>query len=576
MDITTTTTSRRYDLDALRAAAMLLGIVFHVSLSFALGLAWVVQDVSQSKVVYLFQACVHGFRMPLFMLLSGFFTAMLWRQKGLKALLWQRCGRILFPCLLGLITVVPATIGAAFFASQYARKAALAAPASANLWAAIRQGDAAALEVHLKNPGVLTNLHPQFGVTPLAWAALTGQRDLVAVLLARGARVGDRNRDGGTALHAAAFMGHADIVDLLIQHGADINLPSNSGETPLHSAEQVFETVQQMTGLLGLQVEQGAWTEERKKVLDQLRSAGAKDATASVGNDEARPSALAAVYKGLTEAPLFMHLWFLWYLVWLVAAFAVCVLVAGKLGWRSAPQWLTLSPARLLWLVPLTMIPTWFSGFGQGEFGPDTSMGIIPMPHILLYYTVFFFFGAVYYACDDTIGLLGNKWRWSLPLTLLVVFPVALEFATGTFGLRDSLLPAKFHKPVTVLFQVLYAWLMAFDCMGMFRSLLTRENPTIRYLSDSSYWLYLAHMPLCFVAQALISQWPLPVWVKLPLLSAVLTGFLLLTYDKLVRYTWVGRMLNGRRKRPGKQVALNAAAEGPTARGTRATNNQAA
>ena len=99
---------RRHDLDALRAAAMLLGIVYHCALSVAIGDAWMVRDVRQSKVLFVFQDFVHGFRMPLFILVSGFFTAMLWRQKGLKALLWHRCRRVLFPCLLGLVTVVPA------------------------------------------------------------------------------------------------------------------------------------------------------------------------------------------------------------------------------------------------------------------------------------------------------------------------------------------------------------------------------------------------------------------------------------------------------------------------------------
>ena len=108
--------SRRHDLDALCASAMLLGILYHAALSFALGFPWSVQDVSQTKGLFVFQAWTHGFRMQLFMLVSGFFTAMLWRQKGLKAMLWHRCRRVLFPCLLGLITVVPAMVLAVAFA----------------------------------------------------------------------------------------------------------------------------------------------------------------------------------------------------------------------------------------------------------------------------------------------------------------------------------------------------------------------------------------------------------------------------------------------------------------------------
>ncbi len=40
-----------------------------------------------------------------------------------------------------------------------------------------------------------------------------------------------------------------------------------------------------------------------------------------------------------------------------------------------------------------------------------------------------------------------------------------------------------------------------------------------------------------------------PVWIKLPLFSRVLTAFLLLTYHFLVRYTCIGTLLNGPRKR---------------------------
>jgi len=149
-----------------------------------------------------------------------------------------------------------------------------------------------------------------------------------------------------------------------------------------------------------------------------------------------------------------------------------------------------------------------------------------------------------FYDAHDVTGRLGHHWRWALPVTLLVVFPIGLELATGTFGFRDAVWPARFHPLATVSFKALSARLMSFGCMGLFRSVLPRESRLIRYLSDSAYWLYLAHLPLCIAAHAVISQWPLPVWIKLPLLSAVLTIFLLLTYQFLVRNTWVGRLLN--------------------------------
>ena len=48
--------------------------------------------------------------------------------------------------------------------------------------------------------------------------------------------------------------------------------------------------------------------------------------------------------------------------------------------------------------------------------------------------------------------------------------------------------------------QVVFAWGMTFGLIGLCRSLLKRENRVVRYISDSSYWLYIAHLPLVLLA----------------------------------------------------------------------------
>jgi peptidoglycan/LPS O-acetylase OafA/YrhL len=97
--------------------------------------------------------------------------------------------------------------------------------------------------------------------------------------------------------------------------------------------------------------------------------------------------------------------------------------------------------------------------------------------------------------------------------------------------------------------QVLYTWLMIFGLMGLAETVLNRERPWVRYVSDSSYWLYLVHLPLIIVGQALLRDVHLPAIVKLTLLIAVATVILLVSYQFLVRYTWIGRLLNGPRTR---------------------------
>ena len=110
MTATTGDLYRRHDLDALRAFAMLLGIVLHAAMSFV-EVPWAVQDRFRGPEYALLVSAIHGFRMPLFFLLSGFFTAMLWRRRGLDGLLRQRAKRIALPLVLGCVTVVPAVWG---------------------------------------------------------------------------------------------------------------------------------------------------------------------------------------------------------------------------------------------------------------------------------------------------------------------------------------------------------------------------------------------------------------------------------------------------------------------------------
>ena len=188
--------ARRHDLDALRAGAMLLGIVYHLALSFAEGFPWLIQDSRQGQGYTLFQYASHGFRMPLFFVLSGFFTAMLWRKRGLKALLKHRFRRIFLPMLLGVVTIIPA-IWASLAASYIYMSIFPAVPKNetGEFWLAVVSGNLESVKKKMEGGQDLGELHPQFGATPLAVAALYGQAEVADLLMESGADVNARNRD---------------------------------------------------------------------------------------------------------------------------------------------------------------------------------------------------------------------------------------------------------------------------------------------------------------------------------------------------------------------------------------------
>jgi peptidoglycan/LPS O-acetylase OafA/YrhL len=557
-------TGRRHDLDALRAAAMLLGIAFHVGLAFASGFPWLVQDAHRNVGFLLFAEASHGFRMPLFFLVSGFFTAMLWRRRGVQALLKHRFKRILLPCLLGLVTIVPVmfvVMGLALSSEPAKAAADNAGPSRAEMFDAVVADDLQALETLLRAGHDANALHPQWGISPLMLSALLNRSEAAEALLRAGADVSARGQDGGTALHAAAFLGSADVARVLLEHGAGPEARNLRGESPADVLSVDWPTTRLIAGMLRIPVEEAQVREGRQRVLEELQARGA--AVKPVGNGAGEPTvARGTILPLLFNFPVFHHLWFLWFLWWLVLLFSLGFLAADRFGRKGAPAWLVLSPLRFLWLIPLTMLPQSLMGATNVGFGPDTSVGLLPLPHLFFYYALFFGFGVLYFEADDRTGQVGRGWRWLLPVAFLIVFPAALELSTGQFGLRPRLGLGGLERPLANGLQVVFTWMTVFGCMGLFRSLLTRENRIVRWLSDSSYWLYLAHLPLVILAQLWVRSWPLPAMVKFLLLNALIIGFLLITYQWMVRYTWLGTLLNGPRTRPAKTPAIDASPQG--------------
>ncbi|MEM9553419.1 MAG: acyltransferase family protein [Acidobacteriota bacterium] len=560
-------TRRLHDLDALRAFAMLLGIGLHGALSFVPFL-WPIQDGHQNQLFGLVIAAVHGFRMPVFFLLSGFFTAMLWRRRGLRALLAHRARRIALPLLLGVVTLVPAIDWLAQRGLELGPgepppaadadpvKTVKTVPGTSDsddvtpldtesldpatgltpLSRATVAGDAATIR-RLIDAGAAIDGANRDGSTPLLLAAVFGQSDAAEALLAAGADVDAQNRDGSTPLHTAAFFGHVDVVEQLLAAGADPSLVNGYGQTPAQVLSVDWATTQLFARAVGLELDEETVVASRQEIAELLGDPGAAAIAEGV------ESGTGLLFR-LMHEPFFHHLWFLWFLIWLVAAFGVYAWLADRFGWRPAPRVWSLSRLRLLWLVPITAIPQAFMGRLTPVFGADTSAGLMPMPQVLAYYAVFFAFGAIYFDARDDEERVGRWWLLTLPVGLFLLFPVGIGLTFAGAAASEPLL-----RTLSVLVQATYPWVVSFGLIGLFRRLLRRERRGIRYLSDASYWLYLAHLPLIMGAQILVRNWQLPATIKFVVICSGVTALLLVVYQLGVRYTWLGRMLNGPRER---------------------------
>ena len=375
---------RFYDLDALRAVAMFLGIVLHTSVFLLPEMLplWPIHDAAATgdPTYKLVIETIHGFRMPVFFLLSGFFSALLWQRRSLRTLLTQRLRRVGIPLAVGCFTVVPLSVWILAYVSGFRE------PYDFPLW-----------------------------TLPLLW-------------------------------------------------------------------------------LFGL-----------------------------------------------------AHLWFLWYLLLLAAGFGLAVRLG--LQFRHPVGWWPVIPISMA--LSLLMV--------EPIYGADNPKGIIPNPAVIIYYACFFLFGVFFYQRGFTV----RRW-WAVAL-----LPAAVAFYVGFQLLEQYLAPFEgalagldteggvpeafmFKDPLTLasaLIEAVCAWLMCFGLMGLFRWVASRESFTTRYLSDASYWMYLAHLPLVMAAQMLVVDWPIHYHLKFLLVCAGVTLVLLATYQLGVRYTFIGSALNGPRVR---------------------------
>jgi glucan biosynthesis protein C len=257
---------------------------------------------------------------------------------------------------------------------------------------------------------------------------------------------------------------------------------------------------------------------------------------------------------GLFDFPL-THLWFLYVLALCYAALAVLRPVAGALE-RSTRgrlgrvtdcvvafllrQWVPLLLAAPLCLA-LYLQPYWVMWFGI----PTPDKGFVPAPAPMVAYGGAFLFGWLAQRQSGVLALWQR--RWLAHLVLAVAMTAACLAMAGSAPLLMPVPQGTLKLAYAACYSI-GAWSWAFALLGMALRFLSAFSAPRRYLADASYWIYLVHLPLLIVLQGLVSQLAWPWFVKFPLILAVAFVLMLAGYAWLVRGTWLGVVLNGKRK----------------------------
>src|SRR5580700_5169942 len=101
---------RLHALDAVRAFALLSGIVLHATMSFFLPIP--AHDVSQSATLNVVFFLIHTWRMTTFFIVAGLFARLVIARRGTRGFIADRAKRILVPMLVGWIILAPLTLAA--------------------------------------------------------------------------------------------------------------------------------------------------------------------------------------------------------------------------------------------------------------------------------------------------------------------------------------------------------------------------------------------------------------------------------------------------------------------------------
>jgi glucan biosynthesis protein C len=274
----------------------------------------------------------------------------------------------------------------------------------------------------------------------------------------------------------------------------------------------------------------------------------------------------AAAGAGPGAFPL-VHLWFLYYLcIFYVMVLAVrgLVMTIDRAGRVSRALDKVVRVLLRSYVAPIVLAAPLFAvlGFDQrillSEGIPTPDSSLIPQVPALVGYGTAFGLGWLVHRQLDMLGEWRKRWLGHLvvgiALSIVCLTVPGVKIGTTAPWLFDS---AEWSRTAYAVCYLVSIWYWGFGIIGAALKFCANESPVRRYLADSSYWLYLAHLPIVFFLCAAFALVPWYWAIKFPLILAITLAVLLTSYHYLVRPTWIGQILNGRKYPRRKSVPRN-------------------
>jgi glucan biosynthesis protein C len=252
-----------------------------------------------------------------------------------------------------------------------------------------------------------------------------------------------------------------------------------------------------------------------------------------------------------------IHLWFLYYL-----AFFTAISVSLGLLLKRSKKLTSRITNIFNWIIqrPLARI-LFFSGFTfliliiLGTSMVEASISFIPDVNTLVYFFLFYIAGWVLFKSKHFLDTL-MQYDW-----ICIILAVVLVITQGVVIQYSGMgLAPNSNSAILISFSSVIVWSFTFGLTGLFIRYGSNYSRSMRYISDASYWVYLIHLPITAIIPAFIWKLPFPAVIKFLIVFLITTFICFVSYHYLVRDTFIGKFLNGRKypkKRNIKSVKLD-------------------
>jgi len=246
-----------------------------------------------------------------------------------------------------------------------------------------------------------------------------------------------------------------------------------------------------------------------------------------------------------------MHLWFLFNL------FLFCLTTAAlfKFNFFKSKLVQKVSSVKfILFVLPVLMIPATFSQpaplpAAEKLYPELWSFGI---------YGLFFLFGCIMYLKQNLLDELEPHIHKLLTVSIIAyavfynLLPASIDPEALILIINNGFEPTWDHIPMAIC-EAFVGVYMTVYCLLISRRVLNKQNKVLRFFADSSYWVYLIHLPVLLMIQFTLSNVAMNMWLKFVVGTGATFIISMLSYLLFVRWTPIGWLLNGKRKKSSPQ-----------------------